>query len=130
MDDIRLRYYNPIIGTPTVTNTDKKVSNQTNVGDFGNILKEKIDNTNDGVVFSKHANKRVSERNMEISKEDIERLNQGVKMANAKNINDALILIDQKAFVVNIPTNTVITTKNNDEIQGDVFTNINGTVII
>ena len=51
-------------------------------------------------------------------------------MASEKNIKDALILVDQTAFVVNVPSNIVITTTDQSDIEGAVFTNINGTVII
>lgn len=130
MDDIRLQYFKPVVGTPQTaiipqTQTSTTVPNTS----FGDILQEKL-NDNNNVVFSKHAAKRVEERNINITATDLARLEEGIKLADSKNLNDALILVDRTAFVVNVPTSTVITTKANDEIQGDIFTNINGTVII
>lgn len=128
MQDIRFRYYNPVIGTPSVQDTKtSKVQNQTGTASFGDILQTQIDE-NHGVNFSKHATQRVLERNIDISDENLMRLNEGIRIASEKNLDDALILVDQNAFIVNIPSNTVITTK--DNLQGNVFTNINGTVII
>ncbi len=130
MDNIRFKYYSPVVsGTPKVENPqiNKNDVSQKSV-DFKNLLDEKIQNYQ-GVTFSKHASQRVVERNLDITGESLDRLNQGVKMANERNLNDALILVDKTAFLVNIPSNTVITAKDNND-SGDIFTNINGAVII
>ncbi|MFI3114671.1 MAG: TIGR02530 family flagellar biosynthesis protein [Clostridia bacterium] len=129
MEDIRFRYYNPVIGNPSSVDVNKTNNNsktQSSV-DFGEILQQQIEKT-ESVNFSKHATERVKERNIDISEANLVRLNEGIKIASEKNLNDALILVDQTAFIVNVPTNTVITTKDNEE--GNVFTNINGTVIM
>lgn len=129
MDNIRFRYYNPVIGNPSSVNTTNNSSSatQTQGANFGDILQQQLEKT-ESVNFSKHATERVKERNIDISEENLVRLNEGIKIASAKNLNDALILVDQTAFIVNVPSNTVITTKDNEE--GNVFTNINGTVIM
>ncbi len=132
MDDLRLRFYNPQIGhnsqiglnSSHTTNNIKSGENS----DFAQILQDKLETSD--VSFSKHATKRVFERNIDVSAENLERLNQGVKMAESKNLEDALILVGQTAFIVNVPSNTVITTTDSDSLNGSVFTNINGTVII
>ncbi len=127
MQDIRFRYYNPVIGAPSVTTNKTNSQTTESTTSFGDILQTKIDE-NQGVNFSKHATERVLERNIDITDDNLMRLNEGIKIASEKNLDDALILIDQNAFIVNIPSNTVITTK--DNLQGNIFTNINGTVII
>lgn len=129
MNDIRFRYYNPVISTPSVDNGNLKTnSSSTQSGvSFGDVLQQQLQQ-NESVNFSKHATERVIERNIDISAEKLARLNEGVRIAGEKNLNDALILVDQTAYIVNVPTNTVITTKDNE--QGNVFTNINGTVIM
>ena len=53
-----------------------------------------------------------------------------MRLASEKNLDDTLILVGEKAFVVSVKNNTVITTVNNNSIQGNVFTNINGAVIV
>ncbi|MGN1086427.1 MAG: TIGR02530 family flagellar biosynthesis protein, partial [Porcipelethomonas sp.] len=73
---------------------------------------------------------RVMERNIDLSDENIERLNEGVKLAGEKGLDDTLILLDNAAFIVSVRNNTVITTVNKDEMTGNVFTNIDGTVVI
>ena len=51
-------------------------------------------------------------------------------MASEKNLEEPLILVGSTAFLVNIPNNTVITAVDSSDMKGNVFTNIDGTVII
>ena len=107
---------------PSVTSSDTK-SGKT----FGNILAEKEKEAGQ-VKFSKHASLRMSDRGLEMSDEQLGRLSNGTDMAADKGINDSLVMIDDLAFIVNVPSRTVITAL---EAGGDtnVFTNINGAVI-
>ena len=67
---------------------------------------------------------------MDVSSENLERLNQGVKLAEEKGLKEPLILLDSTAFVVNVKNNKVITVVHEDGLKGAVFTNIDGTVMI
>lgn len=96
---------------------------------FQNILKQKLAESSN-LTFSKHAVNRVLERNVDISDTSMARLNEGVKRAQEKGLNDTLILVDTTAYIVNAKSGTVITTVSNDDIKGNVFTNIEGTVIM
>ena len=82
------------------------------------------------VRFSRHAANRLAERNIELTDKQIERLQEGTVKAGAKGINESLVLVDQLAFIVNIPNNTVVTAMNQTEADENVFTNIDGAVII
>ena len=96
-----------------------------------NKVKESADNTNsEGTVkFSKHAMNRLSLRNIELTNDQMERLNQGKIEAGEKGIRDSLILVDQLAFIVNVPSGTVVTAMDQTENKSNVFTNIDGAVI-
>ncbi|MCR5357728.1 MAG: flagellar protein [Lachnospiraceae bacterium] len=80
--------------------------------------------------FSKHASTRLQDRNIELSDSQIDRLSAGMQKANEKGINESLVLMDQMAFIVNVKNNTVITALNEQEIKENVFTNIDGAVIV
>lgn len=80
------------------------------------------------VVFSKHANQRLLNRNMNLTKEQLERLNSGVEQARAKHIKESLIMVDDMSFIVNVSNNTVVTAMNKEDEQ-NIFTNIDGAVI-
>lgn len=96
---------------------------------FSEILQSKqaVDETNE-LKFSKHANERLASRNIDLTDEQIERLENGAKKASEKGINESLVMVDDLSFIVNIKNNTVITAVNNSEDK--VFTNIDGAVIV
>ena len=134
MDDIRFKHFSPIVTCtpgagqglyPPSTSTQK---NEPSVS-FADVLRSTIEK-NSEVNFSNHAIKRAVDHNMDITDDELNRLNEGVRLASEKNLDDTLILVGEKAFVVSVKNNTVITTVNNNSIQGNVFTNINGAVIV
>lgn len=77
--------------------------------------------------FSKHANQRVESRNIELSKDVLRRLESGTKLAEQKGIKESLVMVDKVAFIVNVPSSTVVTAVGENENK--VFTNIDGAVI-
>lgn len=99
-------------------------------GSFAQALQQKIAEKQ-GVEFSKHAMQRISERNIDITENGtLDRLNKGVEIAADKGSQDALILVGDNAFVVSVRNNKVITTIAQEELKGNIFTNIDSTVII
>lgn len=80
--------------------------------------------------FSKHANARIDSRQILISKDQMERLQNGAKKAEEKGIQESLVLVDSLAFIVNTKHNTVITAMNQNESEENIYTNIDGAVII
>ncbi len=79
--------------------------------------------------FSKHAAKRLDDRNISLSEDQNERLTRGVAKAGEKGVQDSLVMVDSMAFIVNVPTQTVITALDEKESAEHIFTNIDGTVI-
>ena len=100
----------------------RKVSQQEEGKSFSDVL--------DNLKFSKHASTRLQDRNIELSDSQIDRLNAGMQKANEKGINESLVLMDEMAFIVNVKNSTVITAMNETEIKDNVFTNIDGAVIV
>lgn len=80
--------------------------------------------------FSKHAQQRLQDRNITLSSEDLEKIQNAVGKAREKGARDSLILMDQLALVVSVKNNTVITAVDEDNIRSSVFTNIDSAVII
>lgn len=93
---------------------------------FQEVLSRIQEKSTSPVNFSKHAQVRLDQRSVEV---DMQRLSQAVEMAREKGIKDTLVLMGNSAFIVNVPSNMVITAMNKDEMQGKVFTNIDGAVI-
>ena len=105
----------------------KPVNNSANTLDlsFEDILKSKQE-----IKFSKHASMRLSERNISLTAEQNQRLQSGVEAASEKGIKESLVLVDSLAFIVNVPNNTVVTAMDKKETNNNVFTNIDGAVIM
>lgn len=80
--------------------------------------------------FSKHAGNRLAERNINLSEEQMERLENGVSKAGSKGIKESLVILDNYAFIVNTNNNTVITAMDQDYEEENIYTNIDGAVII
>lgn len=79
--------------------------------------------------FSKHALGRLNDRNIELNTQQLERLNDGARKAGQKGIKDSLVIVDQLAFIVNVPNQTVVTAMDSTATDENIFTNINGAVI-
>lgn len=82
------------------------------------------------VTFSKHANERLTSRNINLDAEQMERLNKGIMQAKEKSINESLVMMDNIAFIVNIKNNTVVTAMDQSSNDSNIFTNIDGAVIV
>lgn len=109
-----------------------KKNKQNETISFQDILKQKVDENGDNSTlhFSKHANIRLQERGIYLSETQMERLEDGAKRAEEKGIKDSLMIMDELTFIVNIPNNTVITAMERTETENNIFTNIDGAVII
>lgn len=107
--------------------SDNKSVEDSNIESFQDILNKKTNEAGD-VRFSKHANQRLLSRNIVLSDEQMNRLNNGVNRARDKSINESLVMMDNLAFIVNVKNNTVVTALSKED--DSVFTNIDGAVIV
>lgn len=114
----------------------QKVSQQPRVNEqgfsFQQILRKASEQNvqTESVTFSKHANERLMSRNINLDAEQMERLNKGVMQAKEKSINESLVMMDDIAFIVNIKNNTVVTAMDQTANDSNIFTNIDGAVIV
>jgi flagellar operon protein len=76
--------------------------------------------------FSNHAQKRLESRDINLNEQDLTRLTNAVEKAQAKGSRESLILMDELAFIVNVPQRTVVTTLN--RMGSGVFTQIDSVV--
>ncbi|MBO5617884.1 MAG: flagellar protein [Pseudobutyrivibrio sp.] len=100
-----------------------------NGASFEDIFKQKLESASE-LKFSKHATQRLDDRNITLSEEQSLRLEEGVQKAQAKGITDSLVLVDTLAFIVNVPNQTVVTAMDQTESEENIFTNIDGAVIV
>ncbi len=95
---------------------------------FRQVLEEKKFET-EKLRFSRHASERLENRGIRLSENQMERLSDGVRRAQMKGIKDSLVIVDELAFIVNVPNQTVVTAMSSTDAEENVFTNINGAVI-
>jgi flagellar operon protein len=94
---------------------------------FSNLLLDKLD---DKLRFSQHAMKRMESRGIDLSSDDILKMQDAVKKAQEKGSRESLILSDKGAFVVSVKNNTIITAIDKGSLKENVFTNIDSTIMI
>ena len=100
---------------------------------FEEVLRQKQNESvieSSGLKFSKHATNRLLDRNIALTDSQNVRLENGVKQASEKGITESLVLVDSLAFIVNVPNRTVVTALDQTEANSNIFTNIDGAVII
>ena len=118
-----------VAGTYLNPAAESKPLGNYNGASFEEIFKQKIEAGSE-LKFSKHASARLDERNIELTQEQSLRLEEGVQKASAKGITDSLVLVDTLAFIVNVPNQTVVTAMDQTESEENIFTNIDGAVIV
>jgi flagellar operon protein len=79
-------------------------------------------------IFSKHAVQRLERRGLEVDPTTLSRLTDGLDRAAGKGSRDAVVLVDDTAFVVSVANRTVITAVGRDQMKDHVFTNIDSAV--
>ena len=72
---------------------------------FAALLKSKSDE----LKFSAHAQSRVKSRNLSVTPQVMDKLNKAVSGAASKGAKDSLVLLNNMAFIVNIPNRTIVT---------------------
>ena len=78
----------------------------------------------------KFSKERLADRDITLTNEQLARLEDGAHKAGAKGIKESLVLMDGMAFIINTKSNTVITAMNQSGAEENIYTNIDGAVII
>lgn len=91
---------------------------------FDSIFRKEVDN----LKFSNHASKRIESRELQLSSNDMTKLQDAVNKAESKGSKDSLVMMDNRAFIVNIPNKTVITAVDVEQSNENIFTNIDSVV--
>ena len=100
---------------------------------FEEILNQKAGLNSENVnslKFSKHADERLADRNIYLTEDQLDRLEQGTRKADEKGIRESLVIMDNLSFIVNVKNRTVITAMDHTDSEDNIYTNIDGAVII
>lgn len=118
----RIPYHPPI--QPTVKQSAAHATQQS----FSAHLKEATDVQE--LKISKHANERLTERNISISDEEWKNVTEKVFEARDKGVKQPLVILEQAALIVSAKNATVITALDRTEAKQQLFTNIDGTIVL
>ena len=99
-------------------------------GAFGAMLQQKTRESAQTINFSKHALARAEERGIELTPKLMDKLADSVEKAQEKGANTILAFDASRAFIISIPYGRVITTMSGDEMKENIFTNIDGAVLL
>ena len=114
--------YHPSI-KPTVKQNTEQVSKQS----FMDHLQQA---TGEELKISKHASERLNERNISITNREWQQISEKVFEAKNKGVKQPLVLLEQAALIVSAKNATVITALDRHEAKQQLFTNIDGTILL
>lgn len=90
---------------------------------------ERLAQSSGGVGFSKHALDRIQRRGIPTDPTTLARLGRGLDLAAGKGSREAVVMVDDNAFVVAVANRTVITAIDRAHMRDHVFTNIDSAVV-
>ena len=108
--------------------SDKTVrTHQTN---FAAELQSALKPNSEGLTISKHARQRLEQRGININEARWNQIGEKIKEAKTMGVKESLVIVDDAALIVSAKNNTVITAMNRAEATAQIFTNINGTILM
>ncbi len=116
----------PFIPAGGVDRLNIKHHNLNNTGNskFNELLTDELSK----LKFSGHAQSRMESRNINLSNTEMLRLESAIEKAELKDAKESLVLMDEKAFIVNITNRTVVTLLNKNQMEDNVVTKIDSAV--
>jgi len=114
---------------PSVGKTDSKEQESSALDRTGGLKKD-LGAIKQPLKFSAHASQRLAERKIQLDSSTLSKVSDAIDKAEAKGIEDTLVLTNDAALIVNVKNRTVITAMDKQSLNGNVFTNIDGAVIV
>ncbi len=119
---------------PFVQNNNKYSAKTTQIKqtntNFANELQSALTTNSNDLIISKHAKQRLQQRGITINEARWKQI--GEKLTEAKNmgVKESLVLLEDAALIVSAKNRTVITAMDRKEAASQIFTNINGTILM
>lgn len=103
---------------------NKEVERKETAEGFSSLLSQSL-------KISKHATERLQTQNINIDSSTLTKLEEAIKKAEQKGLkNDVLVLNGDVAYIVNVKNKVVVTVKDVNNLKDNVFTNIDGVLMI
>lgn len=100
-------------------------------GAFGRVLQQVLQrpSVTQGLTVSQHAEKRLQERGIPFGAETRTLLAGTIDELRAKGARDSLVITNDGAFLVNVPSRTLVTAMDISEMQDRIITQIDSVSI-
>lgn len=121
--------FRPIHTQPPRLRNFQQAKNNVKGTNFSQQLDEAM-KTNQKLTLSKHAKERLAEREININENRWSQIEEKVNEARKMGVKDSLVLLNDAALIVSAKNNKVITAMNRQEAAAQIFTNINGTIVL
>ena len=123
-DDLRVLLGSSVQATQTNLTSTQKSKQTSETTSFSDVLAQAQD-----IKFSNHAQKRLQSRQIDLDEEDVSRLSNAVDQVEKKGSQSSLVLMDDIAYLVNVPERTVVTAIDTNKGGQGVFTQIDSVVL-
>ena len=94
------------------------------------VRSQDLDQVKSPLKFSAHATQRLKDRKIALDSAMMSKVSEAVDKAEAKGVEDTLVLTPEAALIVSVKNRTVITAMDRSSLNGNVFTQIDGAVIV
>ena len=105
------------------TSSQRSATRSTDGSSFAETLSQVQD-----VHFSNHAQKRLESRDISLNDDSVQRLSDAIDKAEKRGGKSSLVMVDDMAFIVNVPNRTVVTALDANHRGEGVFTQIDSVV--
>ncbi len=105
-----------------------RINSKINISEPKNSFQEILSDELSKVKFSAHAQTRLNSREIELTQDELQRLQNAVKLASDKGSVESLVMLDNNAMIVSVPNNTVITVMNKEQLSNNIVTNIDSAI--
>ncbi len=92
--------------------------------------REQASGTPAGFKLSAHAQERIEQRGISLTMKEQQSLTDALFQLESKGSRDALLLRTDAAFLVNVPSRTVVTAVDTHELRERVFTQIDSALML
>ncbi len=96
----------------------------------GNSFADILAGAEKSVSFSQHALQRMQDRSLDLSEQDLAKLDDTVEKMAQKGAKESLIYLNDIALVVSVTNKTVITAMDGTSAKENIFTNIDSAAIL
>jgi flagellar operon protein len=126
MLDNKIHYNQPILPVGSAGETAKTQRQVSTGASFQQVFQQELT----GVKFSQHAQQRLQTRNIQLSSQELQKINAGLEKVAQKGAKESLFVIGDLALVVNVANKTVITALDGKNMKDHVVTNLDSAIIL